>query len=78
MIQELKNSFGNTFEEALLQDIVQVGTFKEVPAGYQLMDIGNYVRFMPLLVEGAIKILREDDEGDELLLYYLEKEIPAV
>ncbi|MEX0363003.1 MAG: Crp/Fnr family transcriptional regulator, partial [Allomuricauda sp.] len=33
----------------------------------------NYVRSMPLLLSGAIKILREDDEGDELLLYYLEE-----
>ena len=37
------------------------------------MEIGSYVRVMPLLLAGAIKILREDDEGDELLLYYLEQ-----
>ncbi|TKD66981.1 Crp/Fnr family transcriptional regulator [Flavobacterium sp. ASW18X] len=73
MIQELHTSFGNTFEQALLNDIAQVGTFKEVPAGFQLMDIGQYIKYMPLLLEGVIKILREDDEGDELLLYYLEQ-----
>ena len=28
---------------------------------------------MPLLLNGAIKILREDEKGDELVLYYLEK-----
>jgi CRP/FNR family transcriptional regulator len=28
---------------------------------------------MPLLLEGAIKILREDDYGEELVLYFLEK-----
>ena len=28
---------------------------------------------MPLLVEGAIKVLREDHDGDELLLYFLER-----
>ena len=72
MIQELKSSFGDSFEPALLNEIAQVGTFKEVPAGYKLMEIGDYVRFMPLLVEGVIKILREDNDGDELLLYYLE------
>ena len=37
-----------------------------------LMDIGMYIKSMPLLVSGAIKILREDTEGDELLLYFLE------
>lgn len=73
MIQELKASFSDTFEQPLLNEIAQVGTFKEVPEGYKLIEIGDYVRFMPLLVEGAIKILREDSDGDELLLYYLER-----
>ena len=28
---------------------------------------------MPLLIHGAIKILREDENGDEFLLYFLER-----
>ena len=28
---------------------------------------------MPLLLSGAIKILREDENGEDLILYYLEK-----
>lgn len=73
MIQELKNSYGGTFEPNLINEILQVGTYKEVPEGFKLMEIGSYVNGMPLLVSGAIKVLREDKEGDELLLYYLEK-----
>ena len=73
MIQELKAAYGHIFEEKLLTEIIQVGTFKEVPEGFKLMEIGAYVRGMPLLVSGAIKILREDAQGNELLLYYLEK-----
>lgn len=73
MVQELNQSFANTFEKALISDIAQVGTFKEVPAGFKLIEIGDYIRYMPLLLEGVIKILREDQEGDELLLYYLEQ-----
>ena len=37
------------------------------------MEIGQYMTAMPLLISGAIKILREDSDGDELLLYFLEK-----
>lgn len=73
MIQELKNNYGHLFEDALLNEINQVGTFKEVAAGFKMMEIGDYVKAMPLLVSGAIKILREDTDGDELLLYFLEK-----
>ncbi len=73
MIQELKESYGQQFEEALLTEIAQVGTFKEVKAGHKLMEIGEYIKGMPLLISGAIKVMREDPDGDELLLYYLEQ-----
>lgn len=73
MIQELKEGYGQLFEEELINEILQVGTFKEVPEGFKLMEVGEYVRGMPLLVSGAIKVLRDDNNGDELLLYYLEK-----
>lgn len=72
MIKELRERYGNQFEEALLGEIAQVGTYKEVHAGQKLMEIGEYIKGMPLLISGAIKILREDQDGDELLLYYLE------
>ncbi len=73
MVLELKNNYGHLFEDALINEILEVGTFKEVPEGFKLMEIGSYIRSMPLLVSGAIKVLREDHNGDELLLYYLEK-----
>lgn len=73
MIKELKDTFGTKFEDALISDIAQVGSFKEVPEGYKLIEIGEYIKSMPLLVSGAIKVLREDGDGDELLLYYLEQ-----
>lgn len=73
MIQDLKNNFGHLFEDSLLNEINQVGTYKDVSEGFKMMEIGDYVRSMPLLISGAIKILREDNDGDELLLYFLEK-----
>lgn len=73
MIDELELNFGHLFEKELIQEINQVGTLREVPKGELMMDIGQYIKSMPLLLHGAIKIMREDDEGFELLLYYLEK-----
>lgn len=72
MIQELKSRYGYLFEEALLDEIIQVGIYKEVPIGSKIMEIGQFIKSMPLLIEGAIKIMRDDDDGDELLLYFLE------
>lgn len=65
--------YGTQFERELLKEIAEVGVYKSVPAGAVLMDFGQYVKSMPLLLKGAIKIFREDQDGDELLLYFLEK-----
>lgn len=73
MSNDLKKSYGHLFEDALLDEIVEVGTYKKIPEGFKMMEIGEYVKSMPLLISGAIKVLREDSEGDELLLYYLER-----
>lgn len=36
------------------------------------MDIGETIKGVPPVLSGAVKILREDINGDELLFYYLE------
>jgi CRP/FNR family transcriptional regulator len=69
----LTESYGYIFEEALLDEIVKVATFKEFKADDYLIEIGDYIKTMPLLLNGAIKIMREDENGDELLLYFLER-----
>jgi CRP/FNR family transcriptional regulator len=37
-----------------------------------VVDIDERIETLPLIVSGSLKILTEDDEGKELLLYYLE------
>jgi CRP/FNR family transcriptional regulator len=69
----LKEYYATLFEEALIEEIEDVAVYRKLEAGELLMDIGKTVRSMPLLLSGAIKVMREDENGDELLLYYLEK-----
>ncbi|MCM4158161.1 Crp/Fnr family transcriptional regulator [Gramella sp. AN32] len=73
MQKELQEAYGFIFEEELLNEIESVGIFKEMGPNQKIMEIGDYVTGMPLLIHGAIKILREDNKGDELLLYFLER-----
>ncbi|WGK65232.1 Crp/Fnr family transcriptional regulator [Croceiramulus getboli] len=73
MIAALQEHFGNQFEPELLREINQVGTFMEVEAGHDLIRPGQYIRSMPLLLKGSIKVLRPDEEGEELLLYHLDQ-----
>ncbi len=73
MIDILKENYGFIFEEKLLEEIAQVATLRTFEEGDILIDFGDYIKFMPLLLSGAIKILREDFDEGELLLYFLEK-----
>ena len=69
----LIQAYSYIFEEALLEEIAKVAVYKEFKADDYLIEIGDYIKTMPLLLTGAIKILREDENGDELLLYFLER-----
>jgi CRP/FNR family transcriptional regulator len=71
--EQLKEAYHFVFEDELMHEIARFGTLKEVKAGEKIIEIGEYVKSMPLLLEGAIKIMREDKDGDELLLYFLER-----
>ena len=73
MNEDLFDSYNYIFEEELLKEIDKIGSYKEFKADDYLIEIGDSIKSMPLLMKGAIKILREDDKGDELLLYFLER-----
>ena len=59
------------FEPALLQEIQQFGTWQSFKEGDLIMDYGKYIRMMPIIIKGTIKVLRLDENGNEILLYYL-------
>ncbi|MFC4739896.1 Crp/Fnr family transcriptional regulator [Flavobacterium ponti] len=73
MKNELFDSYNYIFEEELLEEISRIGIHRQFKANDYLIEIGDYIKSMPLLLNGAIKILREDEKGDEFLLYFLEK-----
>lgn len=73
MNQEFETYYNYLFEEDLLKEIEQKSVFRSFNSDAVIIEIGDYIKSMPLLIKGAIKILREDENGDELILYYLEK-----
>lgn len=60
------------FESDLLDEIQRVGIHKKVPKRALMIDIGESIRYITLILDGVIKIVREDDSGGELLLYFVE------
>ncbi len=72
-LEYLKDLYGYLFEDELIEEIHTAGKFQRVKQGNFLMDIGDEIKYMPLIFRGAIKIMSEDERGDDLLLYFIEK-----
>lgn len=70
---DLQHNFGYLFEEDLINEIAEIGTLMSFTENQEIINIGDFIKSMPLLLSGAIKIMREDEAGEELVLYYLEK-----
>lgn len=73
MIRKKLNEFyGIVFEKELIDEIVKVGRYKKIKENEVLMNIGDDFKYIPLMLTGAVKISRENENGDELALYFLE------
>ncbi|MCB0570949.1 MAG: Crp/Fnr family transcriptional regulator [Phaeodactylibacter sp.] len=59
-------------ERGLQDEIAKMGKVMQFKAGEVIMDFGSYVKLVPLIIEGSIKVSREDEDGNELFLYYLQ------
>ncbi len=66
----LKILFPN-LEEGLYKEILEHGTIKEVKAGETLLKVGQTIRSTMLIINGLVKLYREDDEGKEFFIYHL-------
>ncbi len=60
------------FEEDLKKELIRVSKVSRAAEGDIIMDINQSIDQIPLVLRGSLKILREDEEGNEILLYYLE------
>lgn len=57
-------------EEGLIKEMAEKGSMVDVGQGDQILREGQYVKTIPLLVKGAIKVVRQ--EGiKEILLYHI-------
>jgi CRP/FNR family transcriptional regulator len=60
------------FESDLVKDIAEHAQIKEIIAGERLMKTGQYFRSTMLVIKGLVKVYREDEEGNEYFIYYLQ------
>lgn len=60
------------FEQDVKDIISEHGMIKEIPKGSTVMEVGQYVKSTILVLEGRLKLIREDDmNGAEFFMYYI-------
>lgn len=64
--------FSPVFEDELIQELISVGKIEQFEEGEIVIDTNEPISRIPLMLAGSIKIMREDDEGREMFLYYIE------
>jgi len=68
---DIEQTFKTIFEPDLIQELKRNAKTINAKSGDVILDIGQTVRTIPLIIEGSAKVTRMDEEGRELLLYYI-------
>ena len=70
-LQIIRKKLSAINELGLQEAIAEAGELRDYAAGQTILDYGDYIRFVPIVVNGSIKVLRQSENGNELFLYYL-------
>ena len=62
----------STLEEPLFEEMLKHGTIREVKAGDTLLRVGQTIRSTMLILDGLVKLYREDEDGKEFFIYHLD------
>ncbi|MFT5885363.1 MAG: CRP/FNR family transcriptional regulator [Arcticibacterium sp.] len=66
-----QDKFKGFFEQNLIKELQLCGTYLEMESGEYLMKPGGYIKHIPIVISGSLKVMRQDPDGKEVLLYYI-------
>lgn len=55
----------------LVEKLYQHGIQKSYPAGSIILNENSYIRSIPIVTKGIMKVIRTEEDGREILLYYI-------
>jgi len=61
----------NLFHTLLNKEVYESSQVKSFPAGSVILDMNAYIKSLPIVLSGSLKVIRTDEEGKEILLYYI-------
>lgn len=72
LVQDKLHKLYPDFDLPLVDFIAQHAVSKQIPAGELLMHPGQYFRSVILVTSGKVKVYRQDEDGNEFFMYYIE------
>ena len=60
-----------SFEKELLIEMLSFGKVQEVPKGMEVIRHGQYLKMLPVVIDGIVKVYSQY-EDKEFLLYYIQ------
>lgn len=73
MSELVESVLGRTgLEPQLVEEIITIGRLKKVSEGQVVVSPESPGNEMPIVLSGLLKVLRQDENGHEVFLYYLE------
>lgn len=71
ILKYIRDEYPQLADKSLQEEIASVGRVLTFKSGEIILDIGSYIKSMPLIISGLIKAVREDSADNEIFLYYL-------
>ena len=68
----LNDTLGYLLEEELIQEMSEIARVRETVTDEIIIQVGDELLMIPIVISGSIKVSRENESGNELLLYYIE------
>lgn len=59
------------YSKHLQEQLLEFGELRQVEAGSTVLKKGAPIRSIPLVLKGSFKVMQVDEEGNEMLLYYI-------
>ncbi len=72
ILEIIQEHFPQFEESELINEIAANGKLIPVKTGDTLMDYGDFINLVPLVVKGVLKVNREDENGNEIFLYFIQ------
>jgi len=61
----------NLFHGLLNKEVYDTGQIKSFPAGSVILNLNAYIKSIPIVLSGSIRVIKTDENGLEILLYYI-------